>query len=122
VYTNRILPPGPTDQPAFPADAFSDRKRMRPRRMLKREMEELSIRRLQDRNASPQRELVVRPAKGIIHINGADARREGAGVAEGGGAVYGRRGVAWWETACLDDAIVSAVLASLPRSAYFWLR
>jgi hypothetical protein len=45
-------------------------QRMRPRRMLKREMEELSIRQSPDRNASPQRELVVRSDKGIIPING----------------------------------------------------
>jgi len=38
--------------------------------MLKRKIEELSIRRLPDRNASPQRELVVRSDKGIIHISG----------------------------------------------------
>ena len=87
--------------------------------MLKRKIEELSIRRLPDRNASPQRELVVRSDKGIIHISGQMPGEREAGMT--GGAVYGRRRVAWWETACLDDAIVSAVLASLPRSAYFWL-
>ena len=39
-------------------------------------------------------------------------------MAEAGVAVYGRRRVAWREKACLDDAIVSAVLASLLRNAY----
>lgn len=42
---------------------------MRPRRRLKREMEELSIRRLPDRNARPQREIVVSSDEGIIHIS-----------------------------------------------------
>ena len=69
VHTIGILSHGPIDQRPFRRMPSAIGKRMRPRRMLKREMEELSIRRLPDRKAGPQRELVVRSDKGIIHIN-----------------------------------------------------
>ena len=94
---------------------------MRPRRMLKREMEELSIRRVPGRDAAMQRKLVVLSDKRIVHVNGqtlGERALERLKLAVQCMVTEGQRGR---EMSSLTTSILRQFCA-LAEKAYFWLR